>query len=244
MGSVLSLSLLPSCQEWSHPKQDDENAADLDPSLTLFENGASDDVMNFSRGYLTSIHELQSRMFTPLIFCDNNKLTQTITIKSSTMARNEDENMYESGEEEYHSESIATAPSLYLRPAYFRQTRKGKIVKNLSERYLRDDLGLGCYYVDEGNKSNRRAKEATNAKPRTIENASQLLSLLKPCKSNAVVVCDTNVLLHNLDILEQSQKVMPNLVFPQTALVECRHNRRVAYDRSVELMRQVGGERF
>jgi exosome complex exonuclease DIS3/RRP44 len=147
-------------------------------------------------------------------------------------------------EDEGLSESIVTAPSLYLRPAYFRQTRKGKIVKNLSERYLRDDLGLGCYYVDEGNKFSRRAKEATNAKPRTIENSSQLLSLLKPCKSQALVVCDTNVLLHNLDVLEQSQEAMPNLVFPQTALVECRHNRRVAYDRSVELMRQVGGERF
>ncbi|KAL3919693.1 MAG: hypothetical protein SGILL_003630 [Bacillariaceae sp.] len=150
----------------------------------------------------------------------------------------------EEEEEEGLSESIVTAPSLYLRPAYFRQTRKGKIVKNLTERYLRDDLGLGCFYVDEGNKSNRRAKEATNAKPRTIRDAPQLLSLLKPSKSNALVVCDTNVLLHNLDILEQSQEAMPNLVFPQTALVECRSNRRVAYDRSVELMRQVSGDRF
>jgi exosome complex exonuclease DIS3/RRP44 len=144
-----------------------------------------------------------------------------------------------------HESSIVAAPSLYLRPAYFRQTRKGKIVKNLSERYLRDDLGLGCYYVDEdSNKKTRRVKEATNAVPRTIEDVSQLLTLLKPCDSNAVVVCDTNVLLHNLDVLEQSSQVMPNLVFPQTALVECRANRRVAYDRSVELMRQVGGERF
>mmetsp|Transcript_21963 Transcript_21963/g.46201 ORF Transcript_21963/g.46201 Transcript_21963/m.46201 type:complete len:1045 (+) Transcript_21963:124-3258(+) len=141
---------------------------------------------------------------------------------------------------------ILTAPSLYLRPAFFKQTRKkGKIIKSVSERYLRDDLGLGCYYVDEGvSLSNRRAKEATVAKPRTIEDANHLLSLLRTAtgggKPNALVVCDTNVLLHNLDVLEQSQKVMPNLVFPQTSLLECRSNRMVAYDRSVELLREVG----
>jgi exosome complex exonuclease DIS3/RRP44 len=141
--------------------------------------------------------------------------------------------------------TIVTAPSLYIRPAYFRQTRKGKVVKSLSERYLRDDLGLGCYYVDDDVKRHRRrVKEATSATPRTIDDVSQLLTLLKPCHSNAVVVCDTNVLLHNLDVLEQSINEMPNLVFPQTALVECQANRRVAYDRTVELMRQVGGDRF
>mmetsp|Transcript_17346 Transcript_17346/g.47865 ORF Transcript_17346/g.47865 Transcript_17346/m.47865 type:complete len:980 (+) Transcript_17346:485-3424(+) len=33
---------------------------------------------------------------------------------------------------------------------------------------------------------------------------------------------------------------MPNLVFPQTSLLECRSNRMVAYDRAVELLREVG----
>lgn len=131
--------------------------------------------------------------------------------------------------------------SLYLRPTFYRQTRKkGKIIKSVSERYLRDDLGFGCYYVDEGLMSNRRSDNATVAKPRTIDDTSHLLSLLKPGKPNVVVICDTNVLLHNLDVLEQSQKVMPNLVFPQTSLIECRSNRMVAYDRAVELLREVG----
>jgi len=148
--------------------------------------------------------------------------------------------MMQEEETDLEMSAIISAPSLYLRPAFFRQTRKkGKIIKSVSERYLRDDLGLGCYYVDEGN-SNRRAKEATIAKPRTIEDTTQLLSLLRPGKPNALVICDTNVLLHNLDVLEQSHKVMPNLVFPQTSLLECRSNRMVAYDRAVELLREVG----
>lgn len=142
-------------------------------------------------------------------------------------------------DDEFGVGEISLAPSLYLRPTFFRQTRKGKIIKQVSERYLRDDLGLGCYYVDEDN-TNRRVKEAAIGKPRVIADVTQLLTLLKPCKPNALVVCDTNVLLHNLDVLEQSHSVMPNLVIPQTCLLECRANRRVAYDRAVELLREVG----
>lgn len=148
----------------------------------------------------------------------------------------------EHDDENPETNDILSAPSLYLRPAFFRQTRKGKIIQSVSERYLRDDLGFGCYFVDEG-KTNRRAKEATVAKPRTIQDTNHLLSLLKPGKPNAVVICDTNVLLHNLDVLEQSHSVMPNLVFPQTSLLECRANRMVAYDRAVELLREVGKAR-
>eukprot|EP00980_Cylindrotheca_fusiformis_P030799 scaffold25436_cov127-Cylindrotheca_fusiformis.AAC.7 len=135
---------------------------------------------------------------------------------------------------------IATAPSLYLRPTFFRQTRKkGKILKSVSERYLRDDLGFGSYFVDENTK-NLRVKEAAMGKPRVIADVNHLVTLLKPCKPNAVVICDTNVILHNLDILEQSQSAMPNLVFPQTSLLECRKNRMVAYDRAVEMLKEVG----
>ena len=139
---------------------------------------------------------------------------------------------------------ISTAPSLYLRPVHFRQTRKrGKIFKTVTERYLRDDLGLGCHYVDV-NLSKRRGmsgKEASVGKPKVVQNATHLLSLLKPCKPNSIVVCDTNVLLHNLDVLEQSRTVMPNLVFPQSSLIECKSNRMVAYDRAVEILCAVGG---
>ena len=166
----------------------------------------------------------------------------------------EEEEVMEYGDNEDEGGDLinnTTAPSLYLRPAFFHQTRrKGKIRKTVTERYLRDDLGLGCHYVDEGH-ANRRAKEATEAKPKTIENATHLLTLLqKPTKKTkngtqspplSLVVCDTNVLLHNLDVIEQSQDVMPNLVFPQTSLIECRKNRMVAYDRVVDMLRrQVG----
>ena len=157
----------------------------------------------------------------------------------------QDEVMHDDDDSDNEIGEISTAPSLYLRPVYFRQTRKrGKIFKTVTERYLRDDLGLGCYYVDENLTKRRRmsSNESTIGKPYVVQNATHLLSLLKPCKPNSIVICDTNVLLHNLDVLEQSRTVMPNLVFPQTCLVECRSNRMVAYDRAVEILCAVGGE--
>lgn len=147
-------------------------------------------------------------------------------------------------DDELTEHAAVNAPSLYMRPAFFRQTRKrGKIYKTVTERYIRDDLGLGSYYVDaDENKAKRRVKEAIVGKPSVIQDTSQLLSLLHD--SAPLVVCDTNVLLHNLDVLEQSATAIPNLVIPQTSLTECRSNQPTAYDRTVELLRAVGDERL
>lgn len=138
---------------------------------------------------------------------------------------------------------ILSAPKLYVRPTYFRQTRKrGKVYKTVEERYIRDDLGFGCYFVDSyEQKSKRRVKDAIVGKPREIETTSQLIAVLRP--SAPIVICDTNVLLHNLDVLEQSTDVIPNLVIPQTSLMECRSNQLTAYDRTVELLRAVSDKR-
>lgn len=147
-------------------------------------------------------------------------------------------------EESNVAPTILTAPSMYQRPSFFRQTRKrGKIYKTVNERYIRDDLGLGSYYVDtDENRAKRRVKEAIVGEPRVIQDTQQLLSLLH--ESAPLVVCDTNVLLHNLDVLEQSAAAIPNLVIPQTSLTECRSNQPTAYDRTVEVLRAVGDDRL
>ena len=136
------------------------------------------------------------------------------------------------------------APKRYSTSSYYYQTRKrGRILKRVSELYIRDDLGFGCYYVEDQSLSESRKLHVDKilGKPHTIETVEHLLSLLQPCTPHSVVICDTNVLLHNLDVLEQASKVMPNIVIPQTALVECRANQMIAYDRTVELLRSVGG---
>jgi exosome complex exonuclease DIS3/RRP44 len=158
---------------------------------------------------------------------------------------NEDIDMDDDAESENDNILIARhAPNRYTTPSCYFQTRKrGRILKRVSEMYLRDDLGFGCFYVDDSSISDSRKRHVDKVlgKPHTVETVQHLLSLLQPCRPHAVVICDTNVLLHNLDVLEQASVAMPNIVIPQTALQECRANQMVAYDRTVELLRSVGG---
>ena len=144
-------------------------------------------------------------------------------------------------------DDIGLAPSLYELPTYFRQTRKRKIVKSVSEQYIRQDLGYGCHFVvDDAKRPRNKNVDTVVGKPVTIESVQELVTLLKPsvkAEPQALVVCDTNVLLHNMDILEGTEKEMPNIVVPQTALVECKANRMVSYDRTVDILRSVGKDK-
>eukprot|EP00522_Entomoneis_paludosa_P014331 CAMPEP_0172461050 /NCGR_PEP_ID=MMETSP1065-20121228/39244_1 /TAXON_ID=265537 /ORGANISM="Amphiprora paludosa, Strain CCMP125" /LENGTH=1142 /DNA_ID=CAMNT_0013216249 /DNA_START=23 /DNA_END=3451 /DNA_ORIENTATION=- len=173
-------------------------------------------------------------------------------------------------------EDASMLKSSYGRSIHFRQTRKrGKIIKQVTEQYVRNDMGFGITYTAEGDidsddddDSNSESEESTKnnklhsqvdqvvGRPRVIPTVQDLLSRLIPdCRPNALVVVDTNVLLHNLDVLEKavlgedtssskgkSAGVMPNIVIPQTALMECRSNRLTAYDRTVDLLRSVTRE--
>ena len=178
------------------------------------------------------------------------------------------------------------------RSVHYRQTRKrGKIIKQVAEKYLRNDLGFGiCYTAHEQGEvgddirddneeldiyeipSQRKRKSRSYPKlnsqvdqivgrPYVIPTAQELISkwLISPSDSDNpyiyLVVVDTNVLLHNLDVLEKAvlgggaedapgksgsgAGLMPNIVIPQTALLECRANRLTAYDRCVNLLRSI-----
>lgn len=140
--------------------------------------------------------------------------------------------------------TASTAPSLYTRSVYYRQTRKsGKILKAVKERYLRDDLGLGFHFVEK-TKRQRSDVERVYGTPEPIMSTEELKILLRPCKPCSLVVVDTNVLVHNFDVLEHASSAMPNLVIPQTALEECRSHRMVSYDRAMDLLRStVGGSK-
>lgn len=144
-------------------------------------------------------------------------------------------------------DDILLAPSLYKQSIFFRQTRKrGKIYKQVEEQYIRDDLGFGSYFRDDGhNADKRRVKDAAVGKPCHINTAAELVSLLRKEINKTgtdLVVCDTNVLLHNLDFLEKAP--IGNLVIPQTTLKECRSNQLTAYDRTVEMLRAISNDRL
>jgi len=146
-------------------------------------------------------------------------------------------------------DEIIIAPSLYKQNIYYRQTRKrGKIFKQVEEQYIRDDLGFGCYFRDDGRDvKKRRVKDAVVGKPSHITTETELVSLLRQEVDNkagpmSLIVCDTNVLLGNLDLLEKAP--IRNLVIPQTALKECRSNQLTAYDRTVEMLRAISKDRL
>mmetsp|Transcript_10950 Transcript_10950/g.13845 ORF Transcript_10950/g.13845 Transcript_10950/m.13845 type:complete len:1080 (+) Transcript_10950:70-3309(+) len=134
--------------------------------------------------------------------------------------------------------------SLWSPKSHYRQTRKGKILKSTSELYLRDDLGLG-YTIPSHTSSKRNNVSVTvNSAAKQINNAHELMSLLVPSYSATLrehkirlVVVDTNVLLHNLDVLEHPSFAINNIVIPQTALLECRHRSFTAYGRVMDLIR-------
>jgi exosome complex exonuclease DIS3/RRP44 len=78
-----------------------------------------------------------------------------------------------------------------------------------------------------------------------IDSAEELISRLLPSKKsdkNRLVVVDTNVLLHNLDVLEHPSCSISNICIPQTALLECRHRSFTAYGRVLDLLRSSSNE--
>lgn len=142
---------------------------------------------------------------------------------------------------------MAGTNDLYRTQSFFFQTRRSKIIKRVKECYLRDDLGYGSWCDATGTRQ-------------TISTKESLIAFCEGQESRELVVCDTNVLLRNMDVLEKlvassrspsttkgidtsrSQRVV--LVFPETSIRECQSNSRVSYDRAADLIRGSGAIYF
>lgn len=156
-----------------------------------------------------------------------------------------------------HVEGARVAPSRLARTSYFRQQRPpraantqkrvGKIFKTVQECYIRNDLGYGCCFVapppetTTSATSNRR-NLATVGTVHTIETVHDLLALLQSQQPQSpklsLWICDANVLIHNLDVVEQAQG-LGTFCIPQTALLETKRHSQYAYDRIMELIQTV-----
>lgn len=145
--------------------------------------------------------------------------------------------------DEYSSRKTAAdvrTPSLsWCTSSHYRLTRRGKVYKNVSERYLREDIGLGCCYKDQSTSvvitsekelvplliDVEEEEDVNRASPSQQEQHQQHL-----------LICDANVLIHNMDLLEHPLFVA-NLVIPQTSLEECKRNSSLShYNRIMELL--------
>lgn len=100
--------------------------------------------------------------------------------------------------------------------AFLKKTRKGGIVKIVRELYLRDDITCGSEICT------------------TCEQQANTLTADPTLKSNLCVfphylLPDTNVVLHQIDVLEDS--VISNVIILDTVLNEVRHRSAPAYKR-------------
>ena len=134
--------------------------------------------------------------------------------------------------------------SLWSQQSHFRQTRKGKVIQSTSELYLRDDLGLGFTIPSQTSTKRNNVSITVTGSAKKISSGEELMTLLIPSYSHTqrrnktrLIVVDTNVLLHNIDVLEHSSFALSNIVITQTALTECRHRSFTTYGRVMDLLR-------
>ncbi|XP_060193926.1 exosome complex exonuclease RRP44 homolog A [Lycium barbarum] len=93
--------------------------------------------------------------------------------------------------------------------AFSRQTRQGRIIKEVREHYLRDDISCGAPYCDE-----KKCKE----KPPGLS-----------ATATTVLVLDTNIVLNQIDLLENP--AIDNVVVLSVVLDEVKNKNIAVYNR-------------
>ena len=163
---------------------------------------------------------------------------------------------------------------------HFYLTRRGKILQSTTENYLRDDLGYGTLLVPDGGGSSKSKSKKSNETiagkiislvPHTIVDVRSLVNILllhSTTNTNSdddgkkkirLVIVDTNILLHHMDVLEYLRNdddgnddtndnndnkhyaIANAIIIPQTALNEVRHRSLVMYRRATDLVRSSSG---
>ncbi|GFU03397.1 exosome complex exonuclease RRP44 [Nephila pilipes] len=104
---------------------------------------------------------------------------------------------------------------------FVKKTKKGSVVKTVREHYLRDDILCGsaaCSACPE-------ASSSLEAYPASVSDL---------CTNSHYVIPDTNVAIHQIDVLAES--AFKNVIILQTVLEEIRHRHSPAYNRLREVL--------
>ncbi|CAL1288476.1 unnamed protein product [Larinioides sclopetarius] len=102
-----------------------------------------------------------------------------------------------------------------------KKTKKGSVVKTVREHYLRDDILCGSAVCSEC--------PETNACLEAVPTSHSDL-----CKKPHYIIPDTNVVIHQFDVLGES--AFKNVIILQTVLEELRHRHSPAYNRVREVL--------
>ncbi|CAM9215017.1 unnamed protein product [Hapterophycus canaliculatus] len=102
--------------------------------------------------------------------------------------------------------------------AFFKKTRKGKILRVVSDHYLRDDIGCG----------------SLSGNPVSNED---LVQLARESVTKRFLVLDTNVVLNQMDLLDNPSPALSCVIVLQTVLQEARHNNLSLFRRLKQLLK-------
>ncbi|MCO5565852.1 hypothetical protein L7F22_019527 [Adiantum nelumboides] len=128
---------------------------------------------------------------------------------------------------------------------FYKKTVRGKVQKIVRERYLRDDVHCGranCTLcpTDSGPESvSRRNNQSTEEGAGLQHEGTQMKISSTPGKH--ILILDTNVILHQMDLLESTVNGNPaltNIVILQTVLDEVRHRSLPLLNRLQALIRE------
>ena len=104
------------------------------------------------------------------------------------------------------------------REAFFRRSRRGQIVRTVKERHLREDVGCGYLHG-------------------VTVSSDQLERLVSEAPHQQLLVVDTNIVLHQVDLLEYKCPATSLVLVPQTVLQELRHLNLAAFKRILSLFK-------
>ncbi|KAH9258045.1 hypothetical protein BASA81_003608 [Batrachochytrium salamandrivorans] len=113
---------------------------------------------------------------------------------------------------------------------YFQKTRKGKVLRVVRERYLREDIGFGTCF-SAANVLTRISSEDELVEALREEHLEANLPLL--------LVVDTNISLSQMDALESQCPAVQNLVFCTTMLNETKKHSLAVRNRLFALIRDT-----
>jgi exosome complex exonuclease DIS3/RRP44 len=94
---------------------------------------------------------------------------------------------------------------------FVRKTKAGKVISVTREHYLRSDILCGSVLCDECSHISGQAKLSAD--------------------TNEYIILDTNVILHQMDLLEQHAKLFRNIIFLQTVVEAVRQKMYKMYRR-------------
>lgn len=122
---------------------------------------------------------------------------------------------------------------------FHKKTRRGNVIKIIREHYLRDDVGCGIHECSLGRSEKKFCVDPDDLDKKTCKISTENLSNSSVSSSSVVdkshiIVIDTNVALHQMDVLEDV--AIKNVIVPQTVVEELKHRNPPAYKKLKEVL--------